>query len=101
MNILKEFQGIDYSVITAKQFEAIVFEHLKKHGNVERDVWVNDKRDKRTGRVDFVLKNHNGMIVGIEVDRKNPRKKSSTKLKNLTVDKRLLVTRSPFRIKEI
>ena len=99
--IFKEYIDKDYGDIKALRFEDIIVKELKANGmEVERQVWVDNRGDGRRGKIDLVAY-FKGEKIGIEVDRKKPRKKSIFKLEQLECDKRFVIIRSPFKVIEI
>lgn len=66
----------------AKSFHVEAMDRLEEAGfEAQWEYPVSDRGDGRKGRVDIVVKGKKGMI-GIELDRRSPRKKSLFKLKN-------------------
>ncbi len=95
--ILLSLDKVNYDSLSSSEFESVIFSFLRKFGEVKRQVFVDNRCDGKKGRVDFVL-NFNGLKVGIEADRKTPRKKSIFKLKRLNLDERYVITREPFSV---
>lgn len=90
----------DYRDTDSASFENEIFWYLKGFGQVIRQYRVPDRGDGRMGKIDFVVFTPNQKIA-IEVDRKTPRKKSIFKVKSVAADRRIVLTREPFRIKEL
>lgn len=76
----------------------LIENHLLLHGDIEKEVSVENRGDGKKGRVDIVFNTKNEKW-GIEVDRKTPRYKSMEKLRNLkNCDHLYVILRSPFGI---
>lgn len=82
--------------MSAKEFSNFVCSFLKS-GTIQKEVYVPNRGDGRSGRIDIVYKK-NGKIIAIELDRIVPRKKSIFKLKLFNSDESYVITRSPFLI---
>lgn len=98
--ILEQLKGKDFGEMKAKEFQRFIARKLSHLGDVFDEVYVPNRGDGHTGRIDLVIKSHNG-IIAIEIDRKSPRKKSLFKLQKFQADKKYLILRSPFSIQEI
>ena len=99
-SLYQQLKDKDFGEMKAKDFEDLVCSILGFHGVLKRQVPVKNRGDGHKGRVDLVLETPKEKI-GIEIDRKIPRKKSVFKLMQLEVDRRFLITRSPFSMKEL
>lgn len=98
--LLQDFIGEDYSEMSAKDFCTFIIGLIAGDGYCQTEVMVDDRGDGRRGRVDIVF-HPRGRIVGIELDRITPRKKSIAKLKSLGADESYVITRAPFTIHNI
>lgn len=96
---LEHLVGQYYTELSSREFSDFVCSFLK-NGKLTKEVFVNDRGDGRSGRVDIVYE-INGVKIGIELDRFSPRNKSIHKLKCLSADESYVVTRSPFTIHKI
>jgi len=99
LNELNKLIGKDYTEFNAKEFSDLVCSYFKI-GKIQQEVFVPDRYDGRTGRVDIVY-TIGDRKCAIELDRFSPRDKSIFKLKQLDVDERYVITRSPFKITRI
>jgi hypothetical protein len=92
----------DFGNWKAKQFSDYVCDLMVMDNegeyNIKKEVKVKDRGDGRIGKVDVVFTDNNGKILGIEIDRQSPRKKSVFKLNQLDVDERYIILRSPVQI---
>lgn len=86
----------DLRNLSAKEFLNLICSLLKK-GELKKEVFVSDRYDGRTGRVDILYK-LDGLTYGIELDRFSPRNKSIFKLNKLNPDFKLVITRAPVKI---
>lgn len=83
----------------ARTAQREVVEHLKGLGftcRVEHKVSLRGKDATKSGRID-ILATKNSKTLGIEVDRRNPRKKSIDKLNSNTFDYKIILCRGGNR----
>lgn len=100
LEVLEPLLGLDYKDSSAKEFSDIVCSFLKG-GIISKEVFVSDRGDGHSGRIDVVWSFEDGSTVAIELDRFKPRKKSIFKLKKYGADESYVVTRSPVQIIKI
>ena len=80
----------------AKTAQLEVRDFMRNKGYFCRlEVFVNDRGDGKTGRIDIVCYKKNETIA-IEVDRKTPRRKSIFKLENFKATKKYVICRNNY-----
>lgn len=92
-------KGLDYNKLSSKEFSDLICSYLKK-GQIQKEVFVPNRGDGRSGRIDLVYRIDN-KIIAFELDRLSPRRKSIFKLKEFNADESYIITRSPFLITPI
>lgn len=98
--ILDNLKGKDFKEVKSKDFEDFMCDQLKHEGKIQRQVFVENRGDGYRGKVDLILTTPKEKI-GIEIDYMTARQKSIFKLKQLDVDRRVVILRSPFSYQEI
>ena len=93
---LTKFENKDYKDLKASEFSFLIEEELKKHGTIKKEVFVPNRGDGRTGRIDLLFF-INGKEIPIELDSRSPRIKSIFKITCYS-NSGYVITRSPFKI---
>lgn len=93
---LRDVIGKNLSEMDSKKFSELVISYLKK-GKIKKEVFVFDRGDGRSGRIDFTYE-LDGKIIAVELDRLSPRKKSIIKLSNFNADESYIITRTPVEV---
>lgn len=83
--------------MNSREFHCLIESLLEKHGELEREVFVKNRGDGRTGRIDLVF-TYEGVKYPIELDRKSARYKSIFKIREYSPFGGFVITRDPFSV---
>ena len=97
MKDLEDIVGKDLNKLSSKEFSDLIVSKLKS-GVVSKEVFVHDRGDGHSGRIDLVQSFEDGKTIAFELDRIKPRKKSIFKLKTYGATESYVIVRSPVNI---